>query len=102
VAFVATEMRRITVSGAGVREMVRDGRGNSRGGIGMREGRRGADEGDLGSSGRVIEGTGLGEGIDLKESASEVLGNLKGTEGFRFKLDCDSAKSRDRKDLYSG
>jgi hypothetical protein len=69
VAFVATERRRMAESGAGVREMVRDGRGTSRAGMGAREGRRGGA--DLGTSGRVAEGAGLGDGIDLKESASE-------------------------------
>ena len=117
VAFVATETRRMTVSGAGVREMVRDG-GTSRAEMGVREGRRGAA--DLGTSGRVAEGAGLRDGIDRKESESDdflkndELGNT--TEGqntnrgatrcFRFKLaeriDWDSAKSRERKDLYSG
>ena len=69
VAFVATERRRIAVSGVGVREMVRDGRGTSRVGIEVREGRRGAA--DLGTSGRVAEGAGLGEGMDRKESESD-------------------------------
>jgi hypothetical protein len=55
----------MAVSGAGVREMVRDGRDISRAGIGIREGIRG---GDLGTSGRVAEGAGLGDGRDLKES----------------------------------
>jgi len=97
VAFVATERRRTTVSGAGVREMVRDG-GTSRAGMGVREGRRGAA--DLGTSGSVAEGAGLRDGIDRKESESG------GATCFRFKLaermDWDSAKSRERKDLNSG
>ena len=67
VAFVATERRRMAV-GAGVREMVRDGRGTSRTDIEVREGRRGAA--DLGTSGRVVDGAGFGEGIDRKESES--------------------------------
>lgn len=73
VAFVETERRRMAVRGAGVREMTRDGggRGISRAGMGAREGRRGGD--DFGSSGRVAEGAGLGDGIDLKESESENL-----------------------------
>ena len=54
--------------GAGVREMVRDGRGTSRTDIEVREGRRGAA--DLGTSGRVVDGAGFGEGIDRKESES--------------------------------
>ena len=49
--------------------MVRDGRGTSRAGIEVREGRRGAA--DLGTSGRVAEGAGLGEGMDRKESESD-------------------------------
>jgi hypothetical protein len=69
VAFVATERRRIAVSGAGVREIVRDGRGTSRTEIEVREGRRGGAE--LGTSGRVAEGAGLGDGIDRKESESD-------------------------------
>lgn len=58
------------VSGAGVREIVRDGTGSSRGGMGTIEGRRGGRDSGLyfGGSGRVIEGAGLGEGMDLKES----------------------------------
>lgn len=72
VAFVATERRRMAVSGAGVREMVRDGRGISRAGMGVREGRRGAAD-LVGTSGRVAEGAGLGNGIDLKESDSDNL-----------------------------
>jgi hypothetical protein len=117
VTFVATERRWMGVDGAGVREMARDGRGTSRAGMGVREGRRGAA--DLGTSGRVVEGAGLGDGIDLKESESDnllendELRNRTETQntygevtGFRFKLaermDWDSAKSRERKDLYSG
>ena len=119
VAFVAAESRRMAVSGAGVREMVRDGRGTSSAGMGVREGRRGAADLRLGTSGRVAEGAGLGDGIDLRESESDTLlendevGNKierqntnGGGTGFRFKLaermDWDSAKSRERKDLYSG
>jgi len=76
VTFVAIEMWRIAVSGAGVRDMVRDGvggRGSSRAGMGTKDGRRGGadfiEEGvGFGSSGRVIEGAGLGDGMDLKES----------------------------------
>jgi len=101
VAFVATERRWMAVGGAGVREMVRDGRGISRAEMGAREGRRGAADIDLGTSGRVANGAGLGDGMDLRESASENLGVR-----FRFKLaermDWDSARSRERKDLYSG
>jgi len=101
VAFVATDRRRIAVSGAGVREMVRDGRGTSRTEMEVREGRRGGA--DLGTWGSVAEGAGLGEGIDRKESESD---NFGGGTCFRFKLaeriDWDSAKSRERKDLYSG
>jgi hypothetical protein len=117
VAFVATERRRMTVSGAGVREIVRDGRGTSRAGMGAREGRRGGA--DLGTSGRVAEGAGLGDGIDRRESESDnflennELCNIivrestyRGATCFRFKLaermDWDSARSRERKDLYSG
>lgn len=37
-----------------------------------------------------------------KQENRNTYGNLKGAEGFRFRLDCDSAKSRERKDLYSG
>jgi hypothetical protein len=71
VAFVATERRRMA-SGAGVREVVRDGRGTSRGSMGAREGRRGGA--DLaGTMGRVAKGAGLGDGIDLKETESETL-----------------------------
>jgi hypothetical protein len=121
VAFVATEMWRMTMHGAGVREIVREGvigRGNSRAGMGMMEGRRGGvdDIGEgmrFGGSGRVIEGAGLGDGIDLKESrgkrvldGSDIFGSFMGAGGNRFKLaermDCDSARSRERKDLYSG
>ena len=71
VAFVATERRCMAVDGAGVREMVRDGRGTSRAGMGAREGIRGGA--DLGTSGRVANGAGLGDGIDLKESESEFF-----------------------------
>lgn len=60
----------MAVSGACVREMVRDGRGISRAGMGVREGRRGGEE--LGKSGRVAEGAGFGEGIDLREMESRV------------------------------
>ena len=97
VAFVATERRRMAVSGAGVREMVRDGRGTSSVETGGRVGRRGGAE--SGTLGRVAEGAGLGDGIDLKESASDnflkndELGNEierqntnGGVSGFRFKL----------------
>ena len=69
VAFVATERRRMAESGVGVREMVRDGRGTSRAGMGVREGRRGGA--DLGTSGRVAEGAGLGDGIDRRDSESD-------------------------------
>lgn len=67
VAFVATERRRMAVSGAGVRDIVRDG--TSRAEMGAREGRRGGA--DLGTSGRVAEGAGFGDGIDRKESESD-------------------------------
>ena len=83
VAFVATERRRMAVSGAGVREMVRDGRGTSRAGMGVREGRRGGAD-LVGTSGRVAEGAGLGNGIDLKESDSD---NLLENDELSNKLD---------------
>ena len=79
-AFVATERRRMAVSGAGVRDMVRAGRGTSRAGMGVREGRRGGA--DFGTSGRVAEGAGLRDGIDRRESKSgnfldnNELGNI--------------------------
>ena len=117
VAFVATERRRMAVRGAGVREIVRDGRDISMAETRVREGRRGAA--DLGTSGRVAEGAGLGDGINRKESESdnflendeqgnkiEMLNTNRGVTDFRFQLaeriDWDSAKSRERKDLYSG
>jgi hypothetical protein len=74
--------------------------------MGIREGRRG---GESGTSGRVVSGIGLGDGMDLKVGGSHVLENdelcKKGeeqntngvVEGHR-----DSAESSERKDLYSG
>src|SRR5271168_2041211 len=109
-------MRRMAViGGAGVREMemVRDGDGNSRAGMGTREGRRGgADDTGEGSSGRVIEGAGLGCGIDLDSDLENnehrcQLEKQQGTDNIEEVflaecMDCDSARSRERKDLYSG
>lgn len=86
------------IGGAGVQEMemVRDGDGNSRAEMGTREGRRGgADDTGEGSSGRVIEGAALGCGMDLDgDDIEEVF--------LAERMDCDSARSRERKDLYSG
>lgn len=83
----------MVVGGAGVREMVRDGRGTSRAEMGAREGRRGAV---VGTSGRVADGAGLGDGIDLKESASENLlekDELGNEIEWRILTECASASS---------
>lgn len=128
----ATEIVRMRVGGTEVREMVKDGddgedgRENSRAGMGIRVGIRGGEDERVyfGSSGKVIEGAGLADGIDLIESRERgerrdgVLLDNELTKspvtderrtdmvGLRFilaeRIDCDSAKSRDRKDLYSG
>lgn len=61
------------VSGAGVRDTVIDG-GNSRAGIGIREGiRGGVDDIEEGGSGSVIEGAGFGDGIDRKDLKRESV-----------------------------
>ena len=71
-AVAATEIVRMRVGGTDVREMVKDGDGedgrdNSRAGMGIRVGIRGGKDVYFGSSGRVIEGAGLADGIESRE-----------------------------------
>jgi len=86
-------------------ENVKEGK---RGGVGETGEEAEDGEGCLGRSGKVMDGAGFGEGMVRRESREMRTRSGRGAktawEGLRFKLaerrDCDSARSRDRKERY--